>query len=276
MIDHPGLRESKLRTSGDTPADNLSINSPLMADAGSDVDLRLRLAGRIADPFVSEQLFDHLTDIVYFVKDELARYVVVNQTLVERAGATSKTEVVGKTSLELFGGMIGERFYAQDMAVLQTREPLINDLEKHAYSPRGEGWCLTTKLPLVDAVGNVVGLVGISRDIQSLGDESNDLTQLAGIVEYIKQHLADPLRTTELAEQTGMSAYQLDRRCREVYGVTTSQLILQLRMGAAACQLRQSNESILAIALSSGYSDQSAFTRQFRRTFGVSPGKYRR
>lgn len=262
------MRDSKLRTSGD----RASGDSPIEPHK----DLRMKLAGRIADPFLSEQLFDHLTDIVYFIKDESGRYVVVNQTLVERSGAESKEQVIGKTSEELFSGPIGARFFAQDMFVIETMDPLVNELEQHAYSPQNHGWCLTTKLPLTDSDGRAVGLVGISRDIQSLGDESDDLGQLAATVDYIKQHLEQPLRISELAERTGMSAYQLDRRCREVFGISASQLILQLRMAAAANKLRQTAEPILSIALSSGYSDQSAFTRQFRRTFGVSPGKYRR
>lgn len=259
MIDILERRVSELRTTEPTPTD----------------DPRRRLSGLLADPFVSEALFDHLTDIVYFVKDQAGRYVVVNETLVARCGSDKKEELIGKTCKELFRGGIGNRFFRQDLSVIETKQPLIDELELHVY-PSGEtGWCLTTKLPLIGIDGSGVGLVGISRDLHPPGEDTSDLNQLSSIVEYIKRHLDLPLRTTDLAERADMSPYQLDRRCREVYGISTAQLILQLRMAAAATKLRQTDEPILSIALSAGYSDQSAFTRQFRRTFGVSPGKYR-
>ncbi|MCO8124485.1 AraC family transcriptional regulator [Stieleria sp. TO1_6] len=244
-------------------------------DEFNPVDLRSAFAARLTDPFLSESLFDHLSDIVYFVKDDAGRYVVVNETLVKRCGKKKKSELIGKNASDLFDDATGARFLEQDLALIRSRAPLVNELERHPYTAHSSGWCLTTKLPLSDPQGNVIGLVGMSRDLQSPGDDASDLNRLAQLIEHAKTHLDQPLRVNAFAKQVGMSNYQLDRRCREVYGVSPSQLILQLRMGAAATKLRQTRDPILSIALDVGYSDQSAFTRQFRRTFGVSPGKYR-
>lgn len=233
------------------------------------------MAQQLADPFVGEALFDHLPDIVYFVKDVSGCYVVVNQTLVDRVGVGSKSELIGKTSDEVFSGDLGSRFLEQDLAVIESASPLLAQLEQHAYPSGQTGWCLTTKLPIVGHDGSIIGLVGMSRDLQTPGQDHRDLNPLACVVDYVEGHLHEALRTSDLAEQAGLSAYALDRSCREVYGISPSQLILQLRMSAAETKLRQSNESIVSIALAVGYSDQSAFTRQFRRTFGLSPGKYR-
>ena len=57
---------------------------------------------------------------------------------------------------------------------------------------------------------------------------------------------------------------------------TAGQLIQKVRMEAAVRRLRETKGPIAAIALDSGYSDQSAFTRQFRLTVGLSPSEYRR
>jgi AraC-like DNA-binding protein len=254
-----GGERSKVRTN-----DNLVVDDP-----------RLAMAQRLADPFAGEALFDHVTDIVYFVKNEAGQYVSVNHTLVDRCGANCKRDLLGKTAREIFPHPDGDRFVRQDRYVIDSKQPLTNELEQHAYSSDTTGWCLTTKLPLTDRSGAVIGLIGMSRDLQSPGEDSSYLNQLATLIDFIKSHLSQTLRTSDLASMVGMSNYQFDRRCRDVYGVTPSQLILQLRMGAAATKLRQSAEPIVSIALAVGYSDQSAFTRQFRRTFGVSPGKYR-
>ena len=238
-------------------------------------DVRSLMAAQLADPFFGEALFDHLPDIVYFVKDVSGRYVVVNQTLVQRVGAGSKEELIGRTSDEVFAKEFGGRFLEQDLAVIESRAPLIAQLEQHAYPSGQTGWCLTTKLPIMGHDGDVIGVVGMSRDLQSPGEDTSELNQLARVVDFIEVHLGEPLRTSDLAEHAELTAYALDRNCRQVYGISPSQLILQLRMSAAETKLRQSSDAIVSIALAVGYSDQSAFTRQFRRTFGMSPGKYR-
>ena len=55
----------------------------------------------------------------------------------------------------------------QDAAVLRTGQPICDHLELHWYEPHKPGWCLTTKLPLRDATGTIVGLIGLSRDVRA-------------------------------------------------------------------------------------------------------------
>jgi AraC-like DNA-binding protein len=80
---------------------------------------------------------------------------------------------------------------------------------------------------------------------------------------------------TELARRAGLSVYQFERRIRRIFRMTAGQLIRKARMEAALQRLREDDSSIAAIASACGYSDQSAFTRQFRRTVGCSPTEYR-
>ena len=67
----------------------------------------------------------------------------------------------------------------------------------------------------------------------------------------------------------------LIRRVRQIFRLTTGQMLLKLRIDAAAEQLRDNDRPVAQIALACGYSDQSAFTRQFRRTIGLTPLEYR-
>ena len=55
----------------------------------------------------AERLFDRVPDVVYFVKDLGGRYVVVNQTLVERCGRRDKTELLGRTAKDVFPSPLG-------------------------------------------------------------------------------------------------------------------------------------------------------------------------
>ena len=239
-------------------------------------ELRDRLFSRLAEPFTGEGLFDHLADAVYFIKNDAGQYVSANQTLVQRCGLSKKSEVVGRTAVELFPEPYGRSFLEQDMALIASGQPLINQLEVHLFSPAGPGWCLTTKLPLKDASGQTIGLVGISRDLKTLDRETSDVGSVAEVVQFIKTHLDAPLRVQELADKVQLSPWQLDQRLRSLFQLSTAQLILQLRMQAAALRLENSEDSIAKIALAVGYSDQSAFSRQFRITTGLTPGEFRR
>jgi PAS domain S-box-containing protein len=109
-------------------------------------------------------LIDNLPVSIY-VKDAQCRKVVANLTDVENMGYALEKDVLGKTDLELFDGEDGERGYRDDLAVIQTGEPVINR-ERSFSDPKGTiRWSLTSKLPLFDRKGKVSGLVGISRDI---------------------------------------------------------------------------------------------------------------
>ena len=229
----------------------------------------------LATPYTGEELFDCLTDLVYFVKNERAEYVVVNRALMERCGAKDKRQIIGRTAEDLFPAPLGRSYREQDEALIRTGAAIVNQLELHLYPGRDTGWCLTNKLPLRGAGGRVVGLVGSSHDLHPPDEEADGYEHVARAVQFARDHLDERLTLSALAAAAGMSGYQFDRRVRRLFRVTTGQMLLKLRIDAAAEQLRDSNRPVAQIALSCGYSDQSAFARQFRRTTGLTPLEYR-
>lgn len=222
-----------------------------------------------------EGLFDRVTDVVFFVKDLDGRYRVVNQTLVERCGARTKSDLLGRTAQDVFPSPLGIRFLEQDLAVCRTGTPVTNQLELHLYPTRREGWCLTDKVPL-RVEGAVVGLAGISRDLQPNEDRATDIAEIAAVLEHIQRAFGTPLKVDDLAAIAGLSVYQLNRRLRILFGITAGQLVTKTRIDAASALLRDGPQSIADIAHGCGYFDQSAFSRVFRRTVGVTPRQYRR
>jgi len=211
----------------------------------TDTQRQSELFSQLAEPFTGEALFDCLPDLVFFIKNARGEYVVVNETLVARCGCRHKSELLGRRADTLFPAPLGTSYVAQDESVLRNGAGFRNQLELHFYPGGGRGWCLTNKLPLRGRDGRVVGLMGIS------------------------------LRVKELAARAGLSAYQFEQRLRRIFQLTAGQLIQKTRMEAAVRRLRETNDSIVTVALDCGYSDQSAFTRQFRQTTGMSPSEYR-
>jgi AraC-like DNA-binding protein len=229
----------------------------------------------LAEPFTAEPLFDHLPDVVFFIKDRDGRYLAVNQTLVERCGKQRKSELIGRRPSEVLGEALGRGYESQDRGVLKTGYRLLNQLELHVYRSRDVGWCLTSKFPLIDRDGNTIGLVGVSQDLRLPDVTAEEFRHLDEAIRYVGGHISSPPTIREVAGIARMSVYQLDRRMRRVFGLTTGQWVLQTRINHASKRLIDTDLSIAAIALEAGYSDQSSFTRQFRRSTGLSPSDFR-
>lgn len=234
-----------------------------------------RLLDSLSSPFTAELLFDGFHDTVYFIKNAAGQYLVVNETLVGRCGLKSKSQLIGRTSEEVLRSPFGATFTSQDSLVLASGKPLIGQLELHVYASRDVGWCLTSKYPLRGASGQVVGLVGVSRDLGRPDKASEDYQSVAQAIRFAEEHLSRPINVAKLAEIARLSRYQLDRRMQIAYGLTTGQWLLKQRLDRARQQLQTGETPIVEIAHNVGYADQSAFARQFRRATGLTPRQYR-
>ena len=240
------------------------------------VDEASGLLAAITPPFSGEALFDRMPDTVFFIKDADGTYVCVNQTLVARCGKSRKDQLLGQSPISLFGSELGSAFETQDHEVIASGEPLNDRLELHLRPDGSIGWCLTTKTPLKNAAGDVVGIAGISRDLAQPDDESDDYHLLSRAIELAKRRIADPPSLQEMAAVADMSVYRLDRRMRLIFGLSTGQWLLKTRIESACHALRDRERPIADIAVACGYSDQSCFTRQFRRMTAHTPAEFRR
>ncbi len=112
-------------------------------------------------------LIDNLPESVcIYIKDTESRYVVNNSAHLRTLGVTHQEDVAGKTLFDFFPAEQAKGFYADDQEVMRTGEPLV-EREEISYDQTfgGERWHLTSKVPLRDSAGKVMGLVGMSTDI---------------------------------------------------------------------------------------------------------------
>jgi PAS domain S-box-containing protein len=218
------------------------------------------------------RLFDALPDVVFFVKNREGRYTHVNQTLVRRLGLSRRDDVIEHDPAELFPHPLGARYRAQDRQVL-AGQSLENQLEVHLFPDRASGWCLTCKYPLRQN-GEVIGVIGISRDLGRPDERHPIYDRLMRVVDHLETHYAENVRMETLAQLAELSIAQLERHFRRVFLLNPGQMLTKLRIDAAMRLLREPG-SIAAIGQACGYADQSAFSRQFRRLTGLAPGQYR-
>jgi PAS domain S-box-containing protein len=222
-----------------------------------------------------EQLFDHVPDVVFFLKDKLGTYLAVNRSLVERCGFSDKSQLLGRHVRQIFPKELGELYAAQDDAVLRTGRPILDRLELHWYTRRRPGWCLTTKLPIRDPAGEVVGLVGISRDLRAPGDKEAIPSSLANTLGYLEAHCDERITPGSMARRAGLPSVRFARLIKRIYRLTPNQLILQTRLNAAARLFRETERSVADIALACGFYDHSALTRAFRSATNLTPTQFR-
>jgi PAS domain S-box-containing protein len=248
------------------------VKSDLLAQAKDGPNIPVSVSAEMA---VIEQLFDHVPETAFYFKDRFGRYLAVNQSLVERCGLEEKSQLLGRHVLEIFPKALGELYALQDQTVLRTGRPIIDKLELHWYARRQQGWCLTTKLPIRNASGEIVGLLGISRDLRAPGDSATIPASLASTLEYLEAHCDEPLSPGSLASRAGLPPVRFARLIKRIFRLAPNQLITQTRLAAAARLLTETNRSIADIACSCGFYDHSALTKAFRSVTNLTPTQFR-
>ncbi|WOR15497.1 AraC family transcriptional regulator [Hyphomonas sp. FCG-A18] len=232
--------------------------------------------GKLLPTLPLSDLFDRLSDTVFFIKDSGGRYLLVNDTLAKRCKHSSKDELIGKLPSTVLGKALGERYEAQDKLIIETGTPILDRLEVHIYPDRTTGWCITNKFPLIEEDGSIVGLAGISKDLGAPHIDNDNFPKLKSVIEHVKEHISETHTIQDLSEMAGLSPYQLDRRMQQIFGLTTGQWVLKQRIDFARQELTESDKPLAEIAMDAGYEDQSAFSRQFKKATGLTPTQVRK
>ena len=117
-----------------------------------------------AERISQQTLIDWVPDILW-VKDVESRFVIANKAAARRIGLAGVDEMIGKNDFELHPPETAQQYFADEQRIIQSGQPLI-DKEEYVIDASGEKtWILTTKIPLRNEKGAILGLVGVSRDI---------------------------------------------------------------------------------------------------------------
>ncbi|WP_437308034.1 chemotaxis protein CheB [Sorangium sp. So ce388] len=114
--------------------------------------------------YLLNSLLRSVPDAIYF-KDARGRFIRTNHAMAERLGLSDPREAAGKTGFELPGHEAALAVHQQDEVVLRTGEAQHYKLEKRLRQDGAVEWDLVTRLPLMDAAGHIVGIIGIFRSV---------------------------------------------------------------------------------------------------------------
>ncbi len=122
-------------------------------------------------------LADNLPDHIY-VKDTEGRFLLVNEAVRKHLGAASIEDVLGRTDFDFSPLELAEQYQADEQQIFETDQPLISHEEKiYDHTRRGYRWVSATKVPFHDSQSQIIGLVGLNRDITTLKEVEAALRQ---------------------------------------------------------------------------------------------------
>jgi PAS domain S-box-containing protein len=138
-----------------------------------------------------ELLMDNIPDSIYF-KDLQSRFVVVNAAKAKRV-RMSPEEMVGKTDFDFLPEEEARRAFEDDQFILKTGQALVNKIERLTGFSGDERWVSVTKIPWRDASGQVIGTMGVSRDITSWKRAEAELARDHELLQALVQSVPDSI-----------------------------------------------------------------------------------
>ncbi len=143
-------------------------------------------------------VIDNLPDLI-FLKDAEGHYLLSNVAHLRWLGATDSSEVRGRTIFDFLPDEIAQQLHADDMVVVEARQPKLNQ-EEHVIDPLGAlRWRLTSKIPWLDGEGKTVGLVCISRDITDRKVAEENLKQANAELAASREEVLHAMEDVKLA-----------------------------------------------------------------------------
>src|SRR4030095_6957376 len=176
------------------------------------------------------QLFEHLPGVDFFAKDAEGRFVAVGAGTLWRIGAKTEEELLGVNDATIHPPNVAKAIREDDLEVMRTRRPLVNRVKALYTRSRAKDWYVTTKLPILDVDGKVIGIMGFVRPYHAVIDGQDIDPQIERVVSHIRKHHCESLAIGELAQMAHLSQRQLNRRFQAIFRMSTQEFLVRTRI----------------------------------------------
>ncbi|MBL9167803.1 MAG: PAS domain S-box protein [Verrucomicrobiales bacterium] len=135
-------------------------------------------------------IIDNVPDRI-FIKDLHSHFLKTNRSLAKRFGLTHPREMVGKSDSDFFAQGHAELARVDEQEIMRTGQPMLDKVECEALPDGTTNWVITSKLPLSDKTGRLLGTFGISRDITALKIAEQALSTERNLLRSLIDNLPD-------------------------------------------------------------------------------------
>lgn len=151
-----------------------------------------QLPAGLSDRLLLTAFLDSIPDRIYF-KDRASRFIAVSTSMVRMFNRSSAADVYGRTDFDFYSEEHARPAFEDEQQIIRSGVPVIKKLEKETWPDGHVTWAISTKLPLRNDAGEIVGTFGISKDV-------TDQKRMEAELEKAHKDLVDTSRMAGMAE----------------------------------------------------------------------------
>lgn len=130
----------------------------------------------LTNELLFESLLSQTSDMIYF-KDTKSRFVLISDSMVRNFRAKSPDDIIGKSDFDFFSIEHAQQAFDDEQRVIATCSPIVREAEKETWPDGSVTWASSIKTPITLENGEVIGLLGISRDVTEMKRAQDALEQ---------------------------------------------------------------------------------------------------
>lgn len=171
--------------------------------------------------FLFSTLLNKIPDSIYF-KDVDSKFIRISAAQADKMGAASVQEIIGKSDADFFAPQHADAARRDEQTILRGGDPVLGRIEREIYPDGRLTWCHTTKLPLTDDDGAIIGTFGISRDVTDQIAAEHRLAEERDLLKTIINNIPDLIY---IKDRAGRFVIANDAVAR-LYGVNDASVLI--------------------------------------------------
>jgi methyl-accepting chemotaxis protein len=134
-------------------------------------------------------LMQNIPDFVYF-KDRNSRFLRISKSMVTLFNASKTDDLIGKSDFDFHSQDHAQMAFMEEQDIMRSLNPMVDHIVREQFDDGREQWVSTTKMPLIDGKGEVIGVWGISKIITNLKKAEIEAQEKATEASTLKQKIS--------------------------------------------------------------------------------------
>jgi AraC-like DNA-binding protein len=220
-------------------------------------------------------LFEHAPGMYFYAKDRESRFVRLNRANLAVYGVTDEESLLGRSDRDFHPPSLAEGYIAEDQRVMASG-PLFNQTWLVPFLNGPMQWFVSSKMPLSGPRGECIGICGVMYPIATPKEQLARFKRLAPAVRFLEERFREHVQLSDLADHCGLSSTHVHRLFQQLLRMSPTEYLLALRLQEARRLLAKTDDPLSVIAISTGFFDQSHFTKRFHKMTGMTPTQFRK